>query len=126
MFLKTGSRQRKKHNKKIKERNEKKDEKHNKKKRKKRKTKKKNNLKQSSFIEKIFAKSKKKKHIHTERENSEKRETWKHTEIIIKNRKSRNKEEIFQTLNLTPKRDTQRNDKSRYQRGFSNKKLKKS
>ena len=99
MFLKTVSRQRKKHNKKIKERNEK-NEKHNKKIKEKRKQK--NNLKQSSFIEKIFAISKK-KHIHTERENSEKRETWKHTEII-KNRKSRNKEEIFSDVNFNSKK----------------------
>ena len=94
MFLKTGSRQRKKHNKKIKERNEKKDEKHNKKKKRKEKQKK-TIWNKAPLLKRYLQKEKKQKHIHTERENSEKRETWKHTEIIIQNRKSRNKEEIF-------------------------------
>ena len=50
-------------------------------------------------------KEKKQKHIHTERENSEKkRETWKHTEIIIKSGKSRNKEEIFSEDNFNSKK----------------------
>ena len=67
---------------------------------------KKNNLKQSSFIEKIFAKKKKKqKHIHTERENSEKKEKHgKHTEIMKKDGKSRNKEEIFSGVNFNSKK----------------------
>ena len=70
MFLNTVS---KKHNKKIKERNKKKmkDTRKNTKDTKKRKNW--NNLKQSSVIEKIFAKKKRQKHIHTERENSEKK-----------------------------------------------------
>ena len=60
---------------------------------KKEKTKKKQFETKLCYWKDIFAK--RKKHIHTERENSEKRETWKHTEIIIKSGKSRNKEDIF-------------------------------
>ena len=65
---------------------------------KKEKTKKKINLKQSSFIFKKLQKSKKRqKHFHLERENSEKKKEkhGKHTEIMKKDGKSRNKEEIF-------------------------------
>ena len=61
MFLETGSRQRKTQQENKREKKQQK-----------------NNLKQSSSLKRIFAKSKKKKkHIHPERENSEKKDTWK-------------------------------------------------
>ena len=87
-------------------------------------TKKRKNKKTICFkdllLKKIFAKRKKDKNISTPNEKTAKKKRWKHTEIIIKSGKSRNKEDIFSDVNFNSKkiqkRDTQRNDKSRYKR----------
>ena len=66
-------------------------------------------MKQSPFIEKIFAKrNKRQKHIHTERENSEKKRNMETYGNNNKSGKSRNKEEIFSDVHFNSKKNSKK------------------